>query len=757
MSKKSYFPALFGVLVLGIFIGSQVPVVPWFFLLVGGLGFWWLYLEYGGHGFAKIMFWFVTAGIGIAIGQAAEPSMVWDQPTPLELEGIVTQVTDLSYDTRVVVKLPSSSKVAVHLPLDVHIGVGDHLAFRGIVSTPPQAPNPGVFCYRTYLARNNVYGLCYPTEYTVTKNETKPSLLVRLQHRMKDNIQRHVEQPGLVLALVLGDRSGIDKEQEANWSKLGISHLLAISGMHVGLVAFLVSWFVNRLPLRPLLKALVTQFILLVYIVLSGNSTSAKRALFMFVFGGVASLRGVSLDPLQIWAAVGCGLLLVSPRLLFSQSFVLSFLASGGILLWGPSIRFRGKKGLNFILSSLAVSCIAQISAAPVLLYSFGELPLFGPLSTLLFLPLVFLLILGGFAVACGLGSLGFGYLVNMTNGIVGFLEHLLVPKAVVWRPQRFIWLDLLVWWCLFIYGGWLLRRPRVTRPRQSLRHLCVCTAAVLCFTSLPPSLKSPLEVTAVNVGQGDCYYIRTPYGQHILVDGGGDSVYWQARGRNVGEQRLLPYLRHRGVDRLDMIILSHPHEDHLFGLLAVLENMDVGVVLDNGHLHTTPSYERYLELIQEKGIKHISVRAGYSMELTGGIKLTFLHPYELLENTGSDYNNNSLVFMLKYQGVRMLFTGDLEKIGQWDLLHREEEALSADWIKVPHHGSRTGWHEPFYEAVNPRWACISVGPNSFGHPHQEVLDNLDSRGIRWATTLNGPQTYYVWFGILRRFSGTWH
>ena len=178
-------------------------------------------------------------------------------------------------------------------------------------------------------------------------------------------------------------------------------------------------------------------------------------------------------------------------------------------------------------------------------------------------------------------------------------------------------------------------------------------------------------------------------------------------------------------------------------------------MVLDNGHLHTTPSYERYLDLIQEKEIKHLSVGAGHRMELVGGVALEFLHPHQLLENTGSDYNNNSLVFVLEYQGVRMLFPGDLERVGQWDLLEREQERLSADWIKVPHHGSWTGWLDSFYDAVNPRWACISVGPNSFGHPHQEVLDYLDDRGIQWATTLDGPVTYHVWFGILRRSFGS--
>ena len=519
MGRKSYFLGLFGVAILGIYFGSQVPLVPWFILVVGAFGLLWLYLEYRGFPTAEIVFWVVIVGLAITFGHLAKPSIVWDHPVQLELEGIVTDVTHLNYDIRVLVRLsPSSSMVAVHLPLETDVEVGDRLRFQGVVSKPPKAPNPGVFCYATYLERRNVYGLCYPTEYTVAKNEQKLSLLARVRYRMEENIKLHVDQPGLVLALVLGDRSELNQEQVSNWSTLGISHLLAISGMHVGLVAMDIGWLVNRLPFRSFVKVILIQCVLLLYVLLSGSGTSAQRALLAFVLGGFTSLREAAVDPLQIWAVVGFGLLLISPQLAFSLGFILSFLASGGILLWGPSLQFPWKKGLNLILQSLAISVAAQISTAPVLIYTFGELPLLGPVSTLLFLPLVLILIVGGLGTACGFGSLGFGYLVNFTIGFVGFLEHLLVPRAHVWKPQGLLWMDWIMWWLFFFYGGWILRRPRITRPRQSLRHLAVCTAALLCFTGLPPSVRRPLEVTAVNVGQ-DCYYIRTPFGQHILFD----------------------------------------------------------------------------------------------------------------------------------------------------------------------------------------------------------------------------------------------
>ena len=150
MDRKSYFLRLFGVVILGIYLGSQVPIVPWFTVAVGALGLLWLYLEYGGYPSAETVFWIVVVGLTITFGCVAKPSKVWDQPFHLELEGIVTEVAPLNYDKRVLVRLsPSSSMVAVHLPLETDVAVGDHLRFQGVVTTPPKAPNPGVFCYKT--------------------------------------------------------------------------------------------------------------------------------------------------------------------------------------------------------------------------------------------------------------------------------------------------------------------------------------------------------------------------------------------------------------------------------------------------------------------------------------------------------------------------------------------------------------------------------------------------------------------------------
>jgi competence protein ComEC len=205
-------------------------------------------------------------------------------------------------------------------------------------------------------------------------------------------------------------------------------------------------------------------------------------------------------------------------------------------------------------------------------------------------------------------------------------------------------------------------------------------------------------------------------------------------------------------VERLDFVILSHPHDDHLSGLLAVLEEFEVGMVVDSGHEHSSPTYERYLELIASKGIPYQAVQAGDKLHLGEGITLTVLYPQSLRPHLPSAQNNNSLLLKLEYGGMAMLFTGDLEAAVLYDLAHDSTLDLRAQWLKVPHHGSRGSLVEEFYQAVDPVWAVISAGPNSFGHPHEEVLNTLNRRRIIWRTTQDGPQTFEVWWGVWGRF-----
>ena len=749
---------LFPCLALGIRLGSQSLLSPGLFgalfCLAAAL---WLAAAYRGWAAQAWLFPCVLCLGVLLLGQLAVlPEQLWEEPQEGSFRGRVYAVQPLSFDQRILVCLQSpAARVAVHLSLDVPVQVGDELFFRGTIAQPSPAPNPGVFCYRDYLRRQGVFGVSYPEEVEVVRR-AKPGLWARARELLRRNLTAHVRDPGLVLALVLGEREQLGTERKETWRLLGIGHLLAISGMHVGYVAFGFTLLVQRLPWRLWVKYLVVQTGLLLYILLSGSGASAWRALVVSALGGYAGLRGLRRDGLHLWAAAGWILLLNRPSWAFDLGFILSFAASGGILLWSPTLNIRWRsRVLTYLAQGLLFSLIAQLSLAPFLLASFGEMALLGPLATLLFLPCVAVLLGGGLLTAVGLGPLGIGRLLNLVMQVVGALERLLLPFAWQWRLGSVSLREVVVWWALFVYAGWRLRLPRLTAPRRTAGRLLSIFVVLVFVSSLPPAVRRPLEVTALNVGQGDSYYLRTPSGRSVLIDGGGDLVPWQPGRRDAGRERVVPYLRHRQVQRLGYVILSHAHDDHLAGLLAVLEEFPVGMVLDSGLEQASPTYERFLELIAEKGIPYRTVRAGDRVLLGDGVTLTVLYPQELRPHLPSPQNNNSLLLRVDYGGVGLLFTGDLEAPVLYDLAHDPRIDLRAQWLKVPHHGSRGSLVEEFYAAVDPLWAVISVGPNPFGHPHQEVLDVLNRRQVIWRTTSKGPQTFEVWWGIWGRFRRT--
>jgi competence protein ComEC len=241
---------------------------------------------------------------------------------------------------------------------------------------------------------------------------------------------------------------------------------------------------------------------------------------------------------------------------------------------------------------------------------------------------------------------------------------------------------------------------------------------------SLPPP---DLVVTVLDVGQGDAILVQTPAGRAALVDGGGE-IGAERTGWDVGRMRVVPAIRRAGVRRLDVVMLSHPHEDHVGGLPAVLENFTVGLVLDPGVPHPSPSYMRLLRLVEAGQIPYRLARAGIVLDLGAGVALTVLYPPEPIPKVGGNpVHEGAVVSRLTYGKTAMLLMGDAEAPAEQYLVERGAP-LASQVLKVGHHGSRTSTSPAFLVAVRPAYAVISLGAdNNFGHPHQVTLAALEA------------------------------
>ena len=228
------------------------------------------------------------------------------------------------------------------------------------------------------------------------------------------------------------------------------------------------------------------------------------------------------------------------------------------------------------------------------------------------------------------------------------------------------------------------------------------------------------LTVHFIDVGQGDAVLIQTPQDRVMLIDAGS---------ANAGEA-VLRYLDERGISQIDLVVGTHPHEDHIGGLIAVLENLPVGKVIDSGKIHTSKSYEKYLALIDEKKIPFEIGRAGKEIALDPSVTLKILHPGPDIED--SNVNNSSVVVQLSYGEVDFLFTGDAELEAESEILARGYCCTEVTVLKVGHHGSSSSTSEDFLRAVAPEIAVISLGrDNPYGHPHEETLDRLAAAGAK--------------------------
>lgn len=759
-TRKRPFVPVFFLLICGVILARYIQVGKIIAVIFAALTLIWLYLEYRGATFARKLFYVLVLGTGYLVASLSQPQfLVTDQLVTLQGEVLTTKT--LTGYQRVVVRVPNlKCKMALHVYSTKQFTPGMNLEFTGSLQEPQAAKNPGEFCYRSYLRSINVAFVMYPEQIELVGQGSRlQRSIYQLQMLIHRNISNYVDQPDLVLSLVLGNRSLLNNQTNDNMEALGVTHLLAISGMHIGLLGEVLRLLFKRLPGTRLLRTLPLLGILLIYVLLSGSSASAWRAWLTLALGMLAA-RGYRNDGLHLWSIAGTILVLSMPHVVWQIGFQLSFIASGAILLYAPAIvRVTQKfstswKGriLKYLFSSLTISLVAQLSLTPFLLYHFGEIALLAPLATLIFTPWIFILLLGGIVIGVGGWIVSpLGKLLTVISVVTTKMCNWLAQYATVLTLPVLPWDWFIVWYGLLIGCGWIARRRHLFWTRQNWIRVGLVFLAALALISLPLPLRRPLEITFLDVGQGDCIYIRTPYNQHILVDGGGDSLYWQLRGRNVGLQTVVPFLEQRGVDELDLVILSHPHEDHLHGLLAVLEHFPVATVVDNGQAHTTDSYLKYLELVTTKNSVYHKMRAGDQIQLPGPITLHILHPDGFLTGTQSDLNNNSLVIKLTYQGRSVLFTGDLDQAGQYDLLNRGLPEV--DLVKIPHHGSRVAGMARFYQELNPRYGVITVGRNSYGHPDPKLMTLLDTQGINyWRTDEDGAVTFYIWYGWLGRF-----
>ncbi len=622
-------------------------------------------------------------------------------------------------------------------------GVGAQVAARGRFRAGRPPGNPGERSERDALRRRGLAGVVAlrPGSDLVVVRSGGPSVrgaIAAVRRKVIDAALRTLPHPqgGLLLSLLLGIDSHLDPAVYQQFSRAGLVHLMVVSGAQVAIVAGVCAW-IGRTARLPLTIATVATGIGVgVFAAIVDWAPSIGRAVLMATVGLGAVLLGRQRDRSATLATAALALLVLNPEALFDIGFQLSFAATWGLLYLAPVLEQALSVLGPRLGAALGVTLGAQLAVAPLLALHFQTAAVAGLIANVLVLPLIAVLVPVGFAMIP---------VVVLSPPLGAPLLHLLRPGlvAALWLAEQFgdlSWATVptppLSWPVATALLGFLglgaaagAGRLPLSRSQRLAAWGIAAAVLVLWWTQAtrPPAF---LVVTALDVGQGDAILIQSPGGRTMLVDGGGEIGAGRG-GWDVGRMRVVPALRRAGVRRLDAVMLTHPHEDHVGGLPAVLENFPVGLVLDPGVPHPSPSYTRLLHLVEAGRIPYRTARAGMRVDLGGGVALTILYPPDPIPVfRGDRVHAGSVVGRLAYGQTVALLTGDAEAPAERLLVDGGVE-LTAQVLKVGHHGSRTSTTPAFVTRVQPQYAVISVGAdNSFGHPHQVTLDTLAAAGV---------------------------
>ncbi|MFH1169809.1 MAG: DNA internalization-related competence protein ComEC/Rec2 [Chloroflexota bacterium] len=653
---------------------------------------------------------------------------------------------------------PVAGKALLFVPRYPAYNYGDVL----LVTGKPQTPSPlSDFDYQGYLAHQGIYTtMLYPGIEVTGEGGGFPPLrwLYSLRESLSRSLARVLPEPQAALAqgIVLGMRGNIPPQVIDSFARTGTAHLLAISGLHLGIVAGIMLslgiWLFGRRRYLYVWLALGTIWL---YALLTGMNPPVVRGAIMASLFLAAELLGrqrSAITALCFAAAVMVG---ISPYILWDASFQMSFLAMAGLVFIYPRLQPLGRravravpgeagaaaKAAGFASDSFCATIAALIAVWPLVAYYFGIIALVGPLATLLALPaLPGIILTGVLAGALGLVALPvaqavgwlawlcLSYLLAVVNGLAALpaIEVNSVSAVLLAAYYPALAAALFLSSRTGAAGTAIARlKSASARPLGLAARLPVkwtippllAAAALVSFTaaSMPDG---DLHVSFLDVGEGDAILVQRG-SQQVLIDGGPSP---QALDLELG--RHMPFW-----DRtIEMVILTHPHQDHLAGLVEVLQRFQVEQVMYPEPEYTSPLYDEWLRLIAEKGIRSTAARAGQQIDLGGSLISVLNPPPEPLTGTESDIDNNSVVLRLSDGAVSFLLTGDTMQSAEWGLI-LQRAGLASTVLKVAHHGSDSSTTAEFLSAVSPRVVVISVGRNNgFGHPDPSVLSLLEAK-----------------------------
>ena len=677
---------------------------------------------------------------------------------------------------------------------------GDLIRAKTRLKTPHNFDNPGGFDYEKYLRYRGlrVRGFINnPSHIVIIRENRGNTLKIRLE-KFRSGLRKLIEEnspssEGKILqALILGERKEIPKNVRENFNKAGISHVLAISGLHIGIIAFfsvLIIRYIMKSSEYLLLRfnivkvsAIFAFFPIVVYASIAGFGISTVRATIMILAFLVAILCGKERELFNTLALAAFVILAVSPASLFDISFQLSFTAVAAILFIAPRLtslipkgnpdetgknNFNQKRFLLSVVLFIIVSLSATLGTIPLIAFYFNRISTIVLLSNVLIIPIIGFIVLPlgmativAFPISTSLAAIFVkvsSFFIGISTSIIDFLAALPHSSFLVSTPTL---IEIVAYYLLLITTVKLIdvwkgnNNPPLPPFKKggikgfvwfkiafALLILFFIADGIYLYTK--DTNTGHLKTTFIDVGQGSSTLVEFPGGTKMLVDGGG----FYSKSFDVGRYVVAPFLWHERIKKVDIVVLTHPQSDHLNGLIYILDNFDVREVWSNGEIANTETYKNFIRIIEEKHITHKIVSEDTPEKRIGGINIRILNPEKPITKEDSSVrfdivNNNSVVMKLSFGKVGILLPADISEPVEARLVSTNV-GLKSNVLMAPHHGGFTSSTPSFLKRVRPEIVVFSCGvDNVFRDPHPDVLKRYRAIGSKiFRTDKNGAVT----------------
>ena len=656
---------------------------------------------------------------------------------------VCSQIEETDYKYIIHVKLDRNIKLILQVEKDEKelkkMAYGNKIIFNGKYEEPADRKNYKGFSYKEYLKTEGIYGIVkVENKIQVIKSKNVSLLQLGINNlsiKIKQNLEKILPEKtvGLAEGILLGDSSELGEGLKENFRDCNLSHMLAVSGMHLSYLILCLNFILNKKNFGIRNCKIISIVVIIIFMLITNMSPSVVRAGISAIIGILGTLIYRKQDTYTTIAFACLLTLIKNPFSLLNIGMQLSYLATLGIVTFYPllsKIKIPEGKIKNYIIENTFVTISANILILPITIYNFNTIPTNFLLSNLIAGPvlgisLIFELItVFASVISINLAKIP-GFIVNVCLALLTKITEIIskIPNITVVTPK--ILCVILVYIiilniCLYINNKEIFKNYKISKVLFILISITLITNSI--------NIESGMRFYFIDVGQGDSTLICTPTGKNVLIDGGGSRT---PDKYDVGEKVLLPYLLDRRIKKLDYIIISHFDADHAQGIETVIDKIKVKNIVVSRQASQSVEYDKIIKMCKAKKIRIIEAKRGETIVIDKYAYFDILHPGDILLDDGKGgLNANAIVAKLNYKTEKglftVLFTGDIEYDAEQELVKEYGNKLKSDILKVAHHGSKTSSSQNFIELVKPKIALIGVGKdNTFGHPNESVLERL--------------------------------